>query len=255
MLISGVNATHTGAAVAQAKQLLDVGAEGLVIFPPLPAFIGQVTVDMAVDYHRAIAAVAPVPIIAFQTVFTKYPKGTITALSEIPNIVAIKDASFDVEQTLENIKEARSAKRRIGVLTGSDTFILEAMLMGSDGALIGFAATATAEIIRMHALASAGKITEAYGIWDKLGPLARICWRTPLRDYRVRTKYALQLQGVLPGVKVRPPFAVITPADRADIDQAFREHGLASPRFHPAGVAADGAAPKQTDREVAVASR
>ena len=30
----------------------------------------------------------------------------------------------------------------IGVLTGSDTFILEAMLMGCDGALVGFAATA-----------------------------------------------------------------------------------------------------------------
>jgi 4-hydroxy-tetrahydrodipicolinate synthase len=85
--------------------------------------------------------------LAFQTNFCNYPRGTITALSQIRNIVAIKDASFNVDLTLDNIKEARAAKRRIGSLTGSDTFILEAMLMGCDGALIGFAATATDALI------------------------------------------------------------------------------------------------------------
>ena len=243
-LLSGVSATHTAAAVRIARQLVEAGADGLVVFPPMPAFFGPVTVAMVVDYHRAIAAAVTVPILAFQTVFSKYPKGTITALSEIPNLVAIKDASFDVEQTLENVKEARAAKRRIGVLTGSDTFILEAMLMGCDGALIGFAATATSEIVRMQRLASEGQLTEAYEIWGKVGTLARICWRTPLRDYRVRTKYALMLQGVIPNMKVRPPFTEIAPADRADIDATFREHNLTSPRFLPEGAGAGKPAKK-----------
>jgi 4-hydroxy-tetrahydrodipicolinate synthase len=238
LLLSGVNATHTAAAVALAPQLIAAGADGLVLFPLLPAFLGAVTVEMVVDYHRAIAEVTTCPLIAFQTVFSKYPKGTITALSAIPSIVAIKDASFDVEQTLDNIREANAAPRKIGVLTGSDTFILEAMLMGCDGALIGFAATATSEIVRMHNLSVEGKITEAYEIWQKIGPLARVCWRTPLRDYRVRTKYALQLQGILPNMVVRAPFTKIAPVDRADIDAAFKAHGLASPRFHPAGASA-----------------
>ncbi len=234
-LLSGVFASHTRAAVEMAPRLIEAGAEGLVIFPPSPAFNGPVTVDMVVGYHEAVARAVNVPLLAFQTVFSKYPKGTISALSAIPGIVAIKDASFEVEQTLDNIKEARLAKRRIGVLTGSDTFILEAMLMGCDGALIGFAATATAEIVRMHTLATQGKITEAYEIWNHVGPLARICWRTPLRDYRVRTKYALMKQGIIPNMVVRAPFTPIAPADRADIDQAFQEHDLANPRFHPAG--------------------
>lgn len=236
-ILSGVNATHTAGAVDLARRMLDAGADGLVIFPAVPAFIGNVTTGMVVDYHAAIARAVPasVPMLAFQTFFAQYPRGTISALSEIPNIVAIKDASFDVEMTLDNVKEARAAKRRIGVLTGSDTFILEAMLMGCDGALIGFAATATAELVRMHLLAMQGKITEAYEIWGKLGPLARICWRNPKRDYRVRTKYALMRQGVLSNAYVRPPFTEIAAADRADIDAAIREHGLDAPRFHPAG--------------------
>jgi 4-hydroxy-tetrahydrodipicolinate synthase len=123
-LLSGLNVTHTAAAVDHAKRLVDAGAEGLVIFPPVPAFLSAPSVSMIVDYHSAVAEAVKVPLLAFQTNFCSYPKGTITALSQIPGIVSIKDASFNVEQTLDNVKEANSAKRRIGVLTGSDTVIL-----------------------------------------------------------------------------------------------------------------------------------
>lgn len=234
-LLSGVNATHTAAAVEYAKRAVDAGAEGLVIFPPVPAFLSAPSIAMIVEYHQAIADAVKVPMLAFQTNFCNYPRGTITALSQISSIVAIKDASFSVELTLDNVKEAAAAKRRIGSLTGSDTFILEAMLMGCDGALIGFAATATAELVRMHTLATQGKITEAYEIWGKLGPLARVCWRQPLRDYRVRTKYVLAKQGVLSNFKVRAPFPALADADRADIDALFEKFGLDDARFLPAG--------------------
>ena len=242
-LLSGLNVTNTAAGIELAKRLADAGADGLVIFPPVPAFLGTPTVAMVADYHRAIAEAVRLPLLAFQTAFAPYPKGAITALSQIPSIVAIKDASFNVEQTLDNVKEANAAPRKIGMLTGSDTFILEAMLMGCDGALIGFAATATAALVEMHSLAAAGKITEAYEIWSKIGPLARVCWRTPIRDYRVRTKYALVKQGVIPSMKVRAPFPALTDVDRTDIDKAFLDFGLAHPRFLPAGAAA--AAPKR----------
>jgi 4-hydroxy-tetrahydrodipicolinate synthase len=234
-LISGLYVTNTAAARDLARRLVDAGAEALVVFPPVPAFMGAVSIAMIEDYHRAVAEAVSVPLLAFQTNFANYPKGAITALSRIPQVVAIKDASFNVDQTLANVNEAATAPRKIGILTGSDTFILEAMLMGCDGALIGFAATATAELVRMHALAEQGRITEAYEIWHKLGPLARVCWRAPLRDYRVRIKYVLMRQGVIPGIKVRAPFPTITDEDRVDIDQAFNDSRLGNPRFLPAG--------------------
>jgi 4-hydroxy-tetrahydrodipicolinate synthase len=248
-LLSGVNATNTAAAVELAKRFVDTGAEGIVIFPPVPAFLGAPTVQMIVDFHAAIADAVKVPLLAFQTPFCSYPRGTITELSKIPSIVAIKDASFSVDATLDNIKEIASAPRKIGSLTGSDTFILEAFLMGCDGALIGFAATATAEIVRMQQFAAAGKATEAYEIWNHLAPLARVCWRQPIRDYRVRTKYALFKQGVLPNYHVRAPFPSLADNDRRDIDEAFAKFDLGNARFLPAGAqsasrsAAKGMAP------------
>lgn len=254
-LLSGLNVTHTNAARDLSRRMVDAGAEGLVIFPPIPAFLSHVTIAMVEDFHNAIAEAVDVPLIAFQTNFASYPKGTITALSRIRNVVSIKDASFNVDNTLANVKEAAAADRKIGVLTGSDTFILEAMLMGCDGALIGFAATATAALVRMHEHAAAGQITEAYEIWHKLGPLARICWRAPIRDYRVRTKYVLMKQGILPNMKVREPFPEISAEDRADIDLAFKEFDLGSPRFLPAGRAPVVRTTRSTQGEAALTAK
>ena len=189
---------------------------------------------MIEDYHNAVAEVVDVPLIAFQTNFAPYPKGAITALSRIKNVVAIKDASFSVDNTLANVKEAATAPRRIGVMTGSDTFILEAMLMGCDGALIGFAATATEALVQMQEYASAGRATEAYEIWEKLGLagahlLACAHPRLP-RSHEVRineARRAAELQGTR-------AVSRHSPEDRADIDAAFEQFDLGNSSV-PAG--------------------
>jgi len=235
--LSGVNVGHTAAAIELGGRMIDAGADGLVIFPPVPAFLGPLPVAMIAEYHADIARTVPVPLIAFQTNYVAYPAGSIEALSKIPTVVAIKDASFSVEQTLMNVKEGRTTPRKIGILTGSDTFILEAMLMGCDGALIGFAATATAQLVRMHDLVTRGGIGEAYEIWKALAPIARIGWSQPLRDYRVRMKYVLMKQGVIPNMVVRKPLPNLSAGDRQAIDAAFA-HGFDHPEFLPAGRAA-----------------
>ncbi|MBN3801929.1 dihydrodipicolinate synthase family protein [Paraburkholderia sp. Ac-20336] len=235
-LVSGVNTTNGPAAVELGCQMIEAGAEALVVFPPVPAFLGPVTVSMVEDFHGYIAEHLGVPLIAFETNFISYPAGSITALSRIHNVVSIKDASFNIDHTVANVKENAKSDRPIGMLTGSDTFVLEAMLMGCDGALIGLAATATAALVEMHELVAARKITEAFDIWDRIAPIARIGWRAPIRDYRVRMKYVLMRQGVIPNMRVRVPFPGLSEIDRSDLDEAFDQCGFNAPRFHPAAV-------------------
>ena len=152
--LSGIGAGSTRAAAAKAASFREAGAEGLTVFPPFPTFSGSpVPEDMIVRYHRAIAEASDLPIICFQ-----FPKGwgpdytpeILRAIAGIPQLIAIKESSFDIGQTLQTIEVARNLPAPIGVLTGSDTFIFEAMMMGCDGALIGFAGTATAELVAMH---------------------------------------------------------------------------------------------------------
>jgi 4-hydroxy-tetrahydrodipicolinate synthase len=235
-IVSGVLSGYTMGAVAAAKRMVDAGADALVVFPSLPTFISKpISIDMLVEFHADIAAAIDVPVIAFQTSNADYPPGTLTELAKIANIVAVKDAAFDFDKSARIVDEVRATKGAMAVLTGNDTFILEAMLLGASGALIGFAGTATAELVRMQSLASQGKITEAYAIWFKLGPLARLCWQAPLRDYRVRMKYVLMRQGILPNCVARKPQPAISAEDRHAIDHCLEQHGLLDPAYHPAG--------------------
>ncbi len=228
--LSGLVAGSTAGAARKAERWREAGAEGLTVFPPFPTFSGApVPQDMIVRYHRAIADAGALPIICFQ-----FPKGwgpdytpeILQAMAEIPQLIAIKEASFDVGQTLQTIEVARKLPRPIGVLTGSDTFIFEAMLMGCNGALIGFAGTATAELVAMHAAVQSGDLAGARAIWDRLGPIARYCWRLPIRDFRPRMKEVLRLQGHFPSAACREPQLGIAPSERQEIARLCRENGL-----------------------------
>ena len=128
-------------------------------------------------------------------------------MPKIPELIAIKEASFDVAQTLQTIDVARTLERPIGVLTGSDTFIFEAMVMGCDGALIGFAGTATGSS-RRHERRACSAATSGEAKID-LGT-ARAASRAtagvpPIRDFRPRMKEVLRLQGHFPSAACREP--------------------------------------------------
>ncbi|NDP43262.1 MAG: dihydrodipicolinate synthase family protein [Aromatoleum sp.] len=229
-LLSGLIAGSTRDAVRWGNELGAAGAEGLAVFPPFPTFLGKpVPADMIYRYHKAIADGTGLPLVAFQFPAAwgpDFPPETLARLATIPEIVGLKEASFDTTKTVETIATAKTLPRKLGILTGSDTFILEAMIMGCDGALIGFAGTATAELIEMHRAVVAKDFDLAFAIWDRLGPLARHCWRAPIRDYRPRMKEVLKLQGLFPHATVRAPQLGVDDAERADIARLATKAGL-----------------------------
>jgi 4-hydroxy-tetrahydrodipicolinate synthase len=233
-LVSGLIAGSTAGAVRWGKELQRAGAEALAVFPPFPTFLGNpVPSEMIYAYHKAIADGVGLPLIAFQ--FPRawgpdFPPETLARLVTIPQIIGLKEASFDTTKTVETIATARTLPRKVGIMTGSDTFICEAMVMGCDGALIGFASTATAELIDMHRRVQAKDFTGAFTIWDRLGPLARYCWRAPIRDYRPRMKEVLQMQGLIAHATVRPPQLGIGADERAELRKLADAAGLLAER-------------------------
>ena len=238
-LVSGLIAGSTAGAVRWGNELKQAGAEALAIFPPFPTFLGNpVPSEMIYAYHKAIADGVGLPMIAFQ--FPKafgpdFPPETLARLAAIPEIIGLKEASFDTTKTVETIATARSLPRKLGIMTGSDTFICEAMVMGCDGALIGFASTATAELIDMQRRVAAKDFVGAFAIWERLGPLARYAWRNPIRDYRPRMKEVLKMQGLIPHATVRPPQLGVDDAERAELRRLAAFAGLIAGRV---GIAA-----------------
>jgi 4-hydroxy-tetrahydrodipicolinate synthase len=229
-VISGLFAAYTSDAARWAEALAHAGAQGLAVFPPFPVFLGNpIPTEMIVRYHKAIADAGHLPLVAFQ--FPKafgpdYPPEALAALAEIPEIVGLKEASFDTAKTVETIAANRRLPRPIGLLTGSDTFIMEAMVMGCDGALIGFAGTATDRLVAMHNAVDTGDWGTAKAIWADLGPLARFCWRPPIRDYRPRMKEVLVMQGLFRHATCRAPQLGVGTVEREELRRLAHGAGL-----------------------------
>jgi 4-hydroxy-tetrahydrodipicolinate synthase len=147
-------------------------------------------------------------------------------LLDIPQVVAIKEASFDPLRWLALKAHLNTAPRHITLLTGNDNFIGESFLLGAEGALLGFATLLTAEHVALQAAARAGDIATAISLGKRIQDLADIIFAAPVADYRARTKEALSMMGWIPNTIVRPPLLNVDDADRARIRAGLIAAGL-----------------------------
>lgn len=229
-LISGLIGGSTDQMIAHGRALAAAGAEGFCVFPALPVFMGSpIPPEMVRRFHGDIGDALGLPLVAFQLPRGWGPDYTgelLDALASVPQVVAIKESSFDANQTIQAVQAVAALPDPIAVLTGSDTFIYEAMLMGCDGALIGFAGTAVAELVAMQRAIDAGDAQTGREIWERLAPLARYCWRAPIRDFRPRMKEVLRLQGLIAASAVRRPQLNISDAEKAELRRIASAAGL-----------------------------
>lgn len=233
-VLAGIGARYTAEAVALTKDAEAAGADGTVVFP-IAAFAGDpLPPAVPFEYHRAIAEAAPLPMVLFQLqpalAGVLFSRETLLQLIEIPNVIAIKEASFDAVKFVETRATLEMASRRIQLLTGNDNFIFESFVLGAEGALIGFGTIAIAEQIAMIDAFQRGDVAEAERINDAVvRPLAAALFASPVRNYRARLKEALRLQGVVPSATMRPPLLGLDQAERTAVARALESVPLAEP--------------------------
>ena len=229
-VIAGLSAMFTAQAVEEAKRAEAAGARGLLVFP-IPAYQGT-PLDPAIPvaYHEAIAEGCGLPMVAFQlqpalggVIFSEE---TLKRIAAIPQVVALKEASFDARLYLLTRRMIERLERPIDLLTGDDNFIFESFVMGAEGALIGFGTLATALQVQMYKDTREGRWDEARAIWEKIMPLEEVVYGPPVRDYRARTKVALKLQGVIESTVMRPPLTAPAPDTEDTIRAALVTAGL-----------------------------
>ena len=231
-VLAGIGAPSTSAAVDLASDARNAGASGIVVFPH-HVFIGEpLAPEVPYEYHRAIAEAVPLPMVVFQlqpalggVIFSEE---ALLKLISIPNVIAIKEASFDAVRYVETIRVLSSAPKQIQVLTGNDNFIYESFLLGGVGALIGFGTLAIAEQIEMIRHHQDGNDQAARDIYERVvKPLAGEIFAPPVRDYRARVKEALVALGVIENAGVRQPLLPLSDSARAAVRDATLAASLA----------------------------
>jgi len=233
-VLAGIGAPNTAVACDLARDARDAGAAGVVVFPH-PVFVGEpLPTEVPYAYHSAIAAACGLPMVIFQLQAALagviFSREALLKLASIPNVIAIKEASFDAVRFVETIRVLQEAPRPLQILTGNDNFILESFLLGADGALIGFGTIAIAEQIEMVERFRGGDLHGARAIYDRaVQPLVSTIFAPPVRDYRVRMKEALVELGVISRADCREPLLPLGAAERAAVRGAARSARLRMP--------------------------
>jgi 4-hydroxy-tetrahydrodipicolinate synthase len=231
-VVAGVMGSTTAGAVEMAKIYRNAGVDGLVVFPNAAFRNDPLDPRIPVDYHRTIAEETGLPIILFQLapVFggVNFTRETLLYLLEIPQVVAIKEASFDAQYFAFTKETLDMAGRPITLLTGNDRFITESFLLGAEGALLGFGAIGCGMVAGMIQAFANGDYESGVAMKPRVQGFADVIYADPVLDYRARCKVALAHIGVLTHDQtyVRPPLLQITPEESQHIGRALAEAGM-----------------------------
>ncbi|MCR4601738.1 MAG: 4-hydroxy-tetrahydrodipicolinate synthase [Clostridia bacterium] len=131
-VIAGAGSNDTRHGVNLSKELEKTGADALLHVTP---YYNKCTQKGYIEHMKAMAEAVDIPIILYsvkgRTGFNIAPK-TVAELAEIPNIVAIKEASGDIAQVAEI---ARLIPEGFDIYSGEDGLITPMLSLGAVGVI------------------------------------------------------------------------------------------------------------------------
>lgn len=225
-VIAGIIGGSTESAIKEAKNAVLAGADAILIFPNA-AFRGNPQdSDLIFKYHDAIATETDTDIVIFNLQDdlggALYNNKTLKKLISIPQVKAIKEASFDISIFKSVFEFLNKQDKKIAFLTGNDNFILESFLLGADGGLLGSCAQLTQWQSDCLNYIKTKQYEQAKELSNLFQPLIDVIFMPPVRNYRARTKHSLMLQGIIPNDFIRPPLVEISENEKNIIKDALK---------------------------------
>jgi 4-hydroxy-tetrahydrodipicolinate synthase len=231
-IVAGVGGPSTIFAADNARAARDAGADALLVFPTAAFLNDPLDPRIMVDYHQAIADAAGLPLIVFQLgpIFggVNYPPEALAETLRNPQIIGLKDASFDAQRFVMTRDIIRQADHPITLLTGNDNFLLESFLLGAQGGLLGYAAVGVGLLVDMLNAVANQEFAAAAAMQERVQGFCDYIYGHPIGDYRARCKVALVHMGLLTPDQtyVRPPYLSLWEAEKEAARRAVEEAGL-----------------------------
>ena len=175
--------------------------------------------DAQALYFRAVADQARIPLIIYnwpQATGVDIPVEAVVAISEHPNVIAIKDSSGNLEKVMQMIREV---KHGFQVLVGSAPTLWPSLLMGACGAILAYANAAPYSVI---AIWEAHRTREEAAGLDWQNRIGRAAALVTTKYGIPGLKYAMDLNGYYGGPP-RLPLTVPTAEAKKEIEEAFRD--------------------------------
>ena len=124
------------------------------------------------QHYRSVAEASPVPVIMYnvpgRTGVNLAAETTLTLAHECPNIIGIKEASGNIQQAMEILRQRPAGFR---VISGDDTLTYPLLALGADGVISVMANALPKEMSDMVRLAMKGDLKKALPLQMKMLPL------------------------------------------------------------------------------------
>jgi 4-hydroxy-tetrahydrodipicolinate synthase len=215
-VIAGTGSNNTKASIDLSKKAEEIGVDALLIVTP---YYNKPSQEGIIAHYKAIAEAVRLPIMAYNVpgrTIVSTSVDTVVRLSEIPNIVALKDAGGNLDTMSEIIEKTPDD---FLLYSGDDGLTLPSLAVGSAG-IVSVASHVIGN--EMQALIQAfhnGENKEAARLHRKLLPVMNELFKAPSP---APVKTALQLKGLDVG-GVRLPLLPLNQAERAALSACLNE--------------------------------
>ncbi|MGH9686656.1 MAG: 4-hydroxy-tetrahydrodipicolinate synthase [Candidatus Acidiferrales bacterium] len=218
-VVAGAGGNNTEHVIEMAREFESMGAKGILSVSP---YYNKPTQEGLYQHFRAIAAAISIPVILYNIpgrTGVNIEPATIKRLSEIDNIVAVKEASGNIGQMAVILDMVPD---RFSVLSGDDGITLPLMAIGGRGVISVVSNEIPAEITRMVQLALANDFAAARQIHQRF---FRFIEANFIETNPGPVKAAMALMGLLEPV-FRLPMVAPRPESLTKIRSALEAVGL-----------------------------
>ena len=221
---AGTGAESTREAVRLTRMAEKEGVQGVSVITPY--FVAPSQQEIA-DHYRRVAESTSLPVVLYNNPATcggvKIDVDTVARLADVPNILAIKDSSGDLQNTNEMI---RAVPERFSVLMGRDTLIYPAMIFGARGAVPATGNIAPRVLVDIYESFVRGDHAAAKAAQLRLNPIRM---SLTLGTAPGGVKAALALMGMSIG-PCRAPVGPLSPEKQQKMRAILDDAGLLSGR-------------------------
>lgn len=222
-VIAGTGSNSTAAAIENSKTAEAMGADALLVVAP---YYNKPTQPGLYAHFRAVSESVKTPIVIYnvpgRTSCNISAETTLRLARDCDNIVAIKEASGNLSQIMEILRDRPEGFR---VLSGDDAITFAMIALGGDG-LISVASNEAPELMaRMVHLALEGKWDEARALHYRLLPLMELNF---IESSPGPVKAGLAMMKIIEE-NYRLPMVPVQEKSRALLRVALLELGLLQP--------------------------
>jgi len=192
-VIGGAGSNSTREAIYLAKEVEQAGADAAMLVTP---YYNKPNAEGLYQHYRAIASEVSIPVIVYNVptrTACNITPDVVERLSQIDNIIGIKEASGNLKQIAEIIR--RTSEDFI-LLSGDDFLTLPILLLGGKGVISVAANVAPQMMKEMYSAFRRGDIEKARQLHYRLMPLFSAMF---IDTNPIPVKKALELMGLAAG--------------------------------------------------------